>query len=83
MPKIIFDFVDGAAGSEGGKQLNQTAIDNIRLQPRVLVNIDESELSKRILGYDMGLPFGIAPMGMCNLTWPNADLTLTIGSIHS
>jgi isopentenyl diphosphate isomerase/L-lactate dehydrogenase-like FMN-dependent dehydrogenase len=76
MPKIIFDFVDGAAGSEGGKQLNQTAIDSIRLQPRVLVNIDESELIKPILGYDMGLPFGIAPMGMCNLTWPNADLML-------
>jgi L-lactate dehydrogenase (cytochrome) len=82
MPKIIFDFVDGAAGSEGGKQLNQTAIESIRLQPRVLVNIDESELGKNILGYDMGLPFGIAPMGMCNLTWPNADLMLADEAKH-
>jgi isopentenyl diphosphate isomerase/L-lactate dehydrogenase-like FMN-dependent dehydrogenase len=76
LPKIIFDFVDGAAGTEGGKQLNQSAIESIRLQPRVLVNVEGRELGKHILGYDMDLPFGIAPMGMCNLTWPKADFML-------
>ena len=27
----------------------------------------------KIMGEQMGLPFGIAPMGMCALSWPNAD----------
>lgn len=76
LPKIIFDYVDGAAGTENGNHLNQSVIEAIRLQPRVLVNVEERELGKNILGYDMGLPFGIAPMGMCNLTWPKADLML-------
>ena len=42
----------------------------------MLVNVEERSLSKSILGREMGLPFGIAPMGMCNLTWPNADTLL-------
>lgn len=28
------------------------------------------------MGQDFGLPFGIAPMGMCNLVWPGADQML-------
>ncbi len=69
----MFDFVDGAAGAEVGEGLNRSAIREIRLQPRVLVNVEGRSLKRRFLGQDMGLPFGIAPMGMCNLTWPGAD----------
>jgi len=35
--------------------------------PRVLVDIDGGDLGKTLLGRRWGLPFGIAPMGMCDL----------------
>ncbi len=73
MPKLMFDFVDGAAGNEGANFRNQLAIDEVLLQPRVLVNVNNRSLKKSFLGREWGLPFGIAPMGMCNLSWPNAD----------
>ena len=73
MPRMIFDFVDGAAGREIAARGNRAALAGIRLQPRVLVNVGERSLAKTILGEEKGLPFGIAPMGMCNLTWPGAD----------
>ena len=76
MPRMLFDFVDGAAGGENANRLNQVALDNIRLQPRVLVNVEQRQLTKTFLGRDWGLPFGIAPMGMCDLTWPGADKML-------
>ncbi len=76
MPRITFDFVDGAAGQEQAMQLNREALDQIRLQPRVLVNVDNRRLEKVFLGERWGLPFGVAPMGMCNLSWPNADQIL-------
>ncbi|MBM3572919.1 MAG: alpha-hydroxy-acid oxidizing protein, partial [Alphaproteobacteria bacterium] len=78
MPRVIFDFVDGAAGTEAGERLNRTALAGIRLQPRVLVNVEGRCLSQRLLGQDFGLPFGIAPMGMCDLTWPGADTMLAV-----
>ena len=80
MPKILFDYVDGAAGSEIAKYHNTEQLDQIRLQPRVLVNVDQRSLKKNFLGRTWNLPFGIAPMGMCNLTCPGADLMLTRAS---
>lgn len=72
----MFDFVDGAVGQEEAARRNQTAFAQIRLQPRVLVNVENRSLSKEFLGINMALPFGIAPMGMCNLAWPDADRLL-------
>lgn len=76
LPRLIFDFIDGAAGSERAKQLNQEALDQIRMQPRVLVNVEQRSLNKSFLGHQWDLPFGIAPMGMCNLAGPNTDQLL-------
>ena len=73
LPRVMFDFVDGASGDESLSQLNSSALDAIRLMPRVLRDVADRELSTEILGEQMGLPFGIAPMGMCALSWPNAD----------
>ncbi len=76
LPKIMFDYVDGAAGSETANHLNIERINQLRLQPRVLINVDQRRLNQSLLGTDWDLPFGIAPMGMCNLTCPGADLML-------
>lgn len=43
------------------------------LQPRVMGDVAEQSLATSLLGRDYGLPFGVAPMGMCNLAWPGAD----------
>ncbi len=76
MPRMLFDFIDGAAGREISARRNRTALADIQLQPRVLVQAQELSLTKTILGEEKGLPFGIAPMGMCNLTRPGADAML-------
>lgn len=81
MPKIIYDFVDGAAGNEYASEQNHKMIDRIRLQPRVLINVENRSLKKNFLGKEWGLPFGIAPMGMCGLTWPNADKMLADAAV--
>jgi (S)-mandelate dehydrogenase len=75
-PRIIFDFIDGAAGQETAASLNQSALSAIRLAPRVLGEVAGNDLGSSILGLPLGLPFGIAPMGMCNLAWPGADRML-------
>ncbi len=78
---MMFDYVDGAAGSEYCNEQNQLILDRIRLLPRVLVNVENRKMNKSILGRDWDLPFGIAPMGMCNLTWPGADKMLAAAAL--
>ncbi len=81
LPKMFFDFVDGASGNEKLCELNSTALDQIRLEPRVLRNVEKRNLKKKFFGVSYDLPFGFAPMGMCNLTWPGADKMLAKESI--
>ncbi len=83
IPKLIFDFVDGASGDEKLCEINSTALDQIRLEPKVLRNVEKRSLKKKFLGIDFDYPFGFAPMGMCNLTWPGADKMLARESIDN
>ena len=76
LPRMIFDFIDGASGDESLRDLNSAMIDHIRLMPRVLIDVSERAMSTSILGQETGFPFGIAPMGMCALAWPRADFSL-------
>jgi L-lactate dehydrogenase (cytochrome) len=73
---MVFDYIDGAAGSGYGEELNRKIMQHIRLQPRVMCNVEKRSLSVKVFGEDMGLPFGVSPMGMCNLSAPGADLML-------
>ncbi|MCP5074512.1 MAG: alpha-hydroxy-acid oxidizing protein, partial [Rhodobacteraceae bacterium] len=76
LPWMVFDYIDGAAGTGHGEALNLAALQAIRLQPRVLVNVEQRDIGVRVFDHDGKLPFGISPMGMCNLSWPGADLML-------
>lgn len=76
LPRVIFDFIEGAAGREVATARNQARFDEITLQPRVMENVGARCLETGFLGRTHGLPFGIAPMGMCNLSHPGADRAL-------
>ena len=83
LPKLVFDFVDGASGDEKLSETNSLALDQLRLLPRVLINVENRSFKKNFLGFDFNYPFGFAPMGMCNLTWPGADFMLSHQSIRN
>jgi len=76
LPRIIFDFIEGAAGREAAACRNLARFDEITLQPRVMQDVETRRLKTPFLGHSYDFPFGIAPMGMCNLAWPGADQAL-------
>lgn len=73
---MVFDYIDGAAGEESGAIRNRKAIDAIQLRPKILRNVTDRSLAVSIFGATAERPFGIAPMGMCNLASPGADIML-------
>lgn len=76
LPWMVFDYIDGAAGREVGAGRNRAALDAMTLRPRILQNVQNRSLATTLFGADVERPFGIAPMGMCNLSAPGADLML-------
>jgi L-lactate dehydrogenase (cytochrome) len=73
MPRMTFDYIDGSAGEENACRLNIQCLEDLRLMPRVMVNVEQRAHKKQLFDETWQLPFGIAPMGMCDLTWPGAD----------
>ncbi|MEX2127498.1 MAG: alpha-hydroxy acid oxidase [Xanthobacteraceae bacterium] len=76
MPKFAFDYLDGGAGDEIGVRRNIEAFDELKLKPRMLVNIEHRDLTTNFLGRKWAAPFGIAPIGVGNLLWPRAEETI-------
>ncbi|MEE2944411.1 MAG: alpha-hydroxy acid oxidase [Pseudomonadota bacterium] len=76
LPWMVFDYIDGAAGNETGARRNRNALDAITLTPKILRDVSERSIATNLFGVKTQCPFGIAPMGMCNLSAPGADLML-------
>ena len=76
LPRMIFDFIEGSAGREIASNKNLQIFNDIHLRSRVLASVGNPKLNSQFLNYSFDLPFGIAPMGMCNLAWPDADKNL-------
>ncbi|WP_371732517.1 alpha-hydroxy acid oxidase [Ruegeria sp. HKCCD9179] len=76
LPWMVFDYMDGNAGEEHGAELNRRALQDIRLRTRVLVDVSDRSLDLPVFDHAAARPFGISPMGMCNLAAPGADLML-------
>lgn len=76
LPWMVFDYIDGAAGEGIAEARNRRAMDALRLMPRILNNVEHRGLAVPLFTEAAGLPFGVSPMGMCNLSGPGADLML-------
>lgn len=76
LPWMVFDYIDGAAGNGVAEARNLAALQDIELQPRVLANVASRDLGVQVFEHAGKVPFGISPMGMCNLSGPGADIML-------
>ena len=82
LPKLIFDFIEGSAGREVSASRNTERFDEIMMQSRVMADVAVRSVATKLMNRTYGLPFGIAPMGMCNLSWPGADKYLAQAAKH-
>ncbi len=73
LPRFVWEYLDSATGTESTKSRNRTALDRVGFLPSVLHGPLETDLSTQLFGQTLPLPFGIAPVGMSGLIWPDAE----------
>lgn len=73
LPKFVWEYLDSGTGTEAAKARNRMALDRIGLMPSILHGEMEPDLSVQLMGQNLPLPFGIAPVGMSGLIWPDAE----------
>lgn len=76
IPIFAFDLVDGGAENERNLRRNSDAFEEVELIPRYMVDVSNLDIQTTLFGQTFAAPFGMAPIGMLNAFWPNADLTL-------
>ncbi len=67
VPRAVFDYVDGAAGSETTLLRSRQAYARVQFQPRVLRDVSDVDLSVTMLGERSALPFAFAPTGFTRM----------------
>ena len=76
IPPFVWEYLDSATGNERTKIRNQSRLRQVGLTPSVLHGEFTPDLSTTFLGDKLPLPFGISPIGMSGLIWPNAEQLL-------
>lgn len=75
LPAFVWSYLYGGAGENSGMQRNEDAFDEILFRAKRLAGAVTST-EKTLFGVRYAQPFGIPPVGMCNLIWPNSDRAL-------
>lgn len=67
VPPAVFDYTDGAAGSEATLDRSRDAYARVEFTPRVLRNVAEVDTRVQMLGATSSLPFALAPTGFTRM----------------
>lgn len=72
IPKFAFEYLDGGCNEDVNLRRNTSDIREIQLMPRYLRDHQGSSTKTILFGTEYNAPFGIAPVGLQGLMWPNA-----------
>ncbi|MDB4199070.1 alpha-hydroxy-acid oxidizing protein [Polaribacter sp.] len=73
MPKFAFEYLDGGCNEDINLNKNRTDLQKIELMPQYLSKFEKSEMKTELFGHTYDAPFGIAPIGLQGLMWPNSS----------
>ncbi|HEV2964895.1 MAG TPA: alpha-hydroxy acid oxidase [Terriglobales bacterium] len=74
LPRAVFDYLDGGAEGEVTLRENCRAFQDVTFRPRHAVALGKCDLSVRVLGFDLALPFLLAPVGYSRLMHPGGEV---------
>ncbi|MCK0132990.1 alpha-hydroxy acid oxidase [Arenibacter sp. S6351L] len=72
IPKFAFEYLDGGCNEDVNLHKNTAEIRDIELLPYYLSKHTGSSMKTELFGHVYDAPFGIAPVGLQGLMWPNA-----------
>lgn len=81
IPRFAFEYLDGGCNEDVNIIRNTSEIRAVQLEPRYLNNYKDSSLKTTLFGREYDAPFGIAPVGLQGLMWPNSPEILAKASL--
>ena len=76
IPYFAWEYLDSGTGTEGGVRRNIEALSEVSLTPRFMKGPLTPDISTNLFGIEYAAPFGVAPVGLTGLMWPEAEKIL-------
>jgi L-lactate dehydrogenase (cytochrome) len=67
LPAFLFHYIDGAAGREVTASRNRTAMDEIALEQRVMIDVHSVSTELELFGTALSMPVILGPVGLAGL----------------
>jgi len=80
MSAMAYEYLIGGAGDEITLRQNRSAFDDLRLLPRVLVDVSKIDTSVNVIGQRMPIPIILAPVGYQKLFHPEGEAATARGA---
>ncbi|CAN5386884.1 alpha-hydroxy-acid oxidizing protein [soil metagenome] len=72
IPRFAFEYLDGGCNEDVNRDKNTQELREIELIPHYLKSFNGVDMKTELFGQTYDAPFGIAPVGLQGLIWPNA-----------
>jgi isopentenyl diphosphate isomerase/L-lactate dehydrogenase-like FMN-dependent dehydrogenase len=76
LPKGLFEFMDRGNDDEVAMRENRSALERIKLKPRVLVDVSQRSQEITLFGKTHRMPIIVAPTGSAGLAWYEGEIAL-------
>ncbi|MEL7002037.1 MAG: alpha-hydroxy acid oxidase [Bacteroidota bacterium] len=80
LPRFAFEYLVGGANEEVNLIKNNTDIQQIELRPEYLAPHTSSNMTTELFGETYDAPFGVAPIGLQGLIWPNSPEIIALAA---
>jgi len=74
VPRAFFEYADSGSYAEQTFHANLDDLAAIKLRQRVLVNVDNRDLSTKIIGTQAKAPIALAPIGLCGMIHGDGEI---------
>ncbi len=73
IPKFAFEYLDGGCNEDVNIHKNTAELREVELIPNYLNQFKGGSMKTELFGHVYDAPFGIAPVGLQGLMWPNSS----------
>ncbi len=82
IPKFAFEYLEGGCNDDINLARNKSDIQQVKLMPQYLNKFSGHDMSVNLFGHNYAAPFGIAPVGLQGLIWPNSPEILARAALQ-
>jgi L-lactate dehydrogenase (cytochrome) len=74
VPKMFFDYAESGSWTEQTFRENTADFAQIRLRQRVAIDMTGRNLASRMIGQDVAMPVGLAPVGLTGMQHADGEI---------